>query len=103
MVRAVRGGESQRTVAQRYGVSLGTVQRWVARAAGLRFDRVDWTDHRQRPRRAPNRTAPALEDQVLRLRDQLGHSVLGEVGAVAIHSALVGEGGAAPCVRTIGR
>lgn len=103
MVAAVRRGASQRTVARQFHVSIGTVQHWVARAAGQRLDRVDWTDHRQRPRRPPNRTPPGLEDQVLTLRRRLQHSILGEAGAEAIYAALAATGDPTPCVRTIGR
>ncbi len=103
MVGAVRQGQSQRSVARRFGVSLHTVQRWVARAHGQRLDRVDWTDQRTRRPRAPNRTPPAVEAHVLRVRHTLHHSVLGEVGAVAIAAALDARGQPAPSVRTIGR
>lgn len=103
MVAAVQQGVSQRSVARRFGVSLRTVQDWVQRARGQRLDRVDWSDHRQRPRRAPNRTPPALEDTVLGLRRRLRLSILGEAGAEAIHAALAAMGAPAPSVRTIGR
>lgn len=35
-----------RAVAAQYGVSLATVQRWVARAGDRRLDRVDWSESR---------------------------------------------------------
>jgi len=44
MVEAVRAGASLRHVADRFGVALATVQRWVARAGHQRLDRVDWAD-----------------------------------------------------------
>src|SRR5262249_38697168 len=44
MVAAVRAGASLRHVADRFGVALATVQRWVARAGQQRLDRVDWAD-----------------------------------------------------------
>ena len=103
MVAAVRRGRSLRLVARRFGVSLRTVQHWVRRAQDLRLDRVDWTDHRARRGWAPNRTAPALEAQVLQLRQRLRQSVLGETGAIAIAAALQAEGEVCPSVRTIGR
>ncbi|MBI4420794.1 MAG: hypothetical protein HY560_08210 [Gemmatimonadetes bacterium] len=86
-------------------MSLRTVQVWVARARGQRLDRVDW---RNRPpgRRTPvNRTPPALERQILALRDELRQdSVLGEYGAAAIHRTLQADGVApAPTIRTVGR
>ena len=70
MVQAVRRGVSMRQVADQFGVALATVQRWVARAAGRRLDRVDWTD---RPCGLPtpvNRTQRALEDRVLTIRQE---------------------------------
>lgn len=103
MVARVRRGVSQRTVARQFYVSIGTIQHWVARAAGQRLDRVDWSDRRQGPRAAPNRTPSALEDEVLCLRSRLRHSILGEAGAEAIHVALAAAGVRPPCVRTIGR
>lgn len=104
MVAAVRRGASQRLVARRFGVSLRTIQHWIARAAHRRLDRVDWSDRRRRPHRAPNRTAARIEDRVLAVRGALRHeSILGEYGAVVIRDALVAEGTPAPAVRTIGR
>lgn len=79
------------------------IQDWVQRASGQRLDRVDWTDHRQRGHTAPNRTSPALEDHVLRLRRHLRRSILGEAGAEAIHAALAPCDAPRPSVRTIGR
>ncbi len=93
-----------RQVADQFGVALATVQRWVARAAGQRLDRVDWTD---RPCGLPtpvNRTQRALEDRVLTIRQELRDtSDLGEFGAAAIHREWLARGlPAPPSVRTIG-
>jgi putative transposase len=104
MVAAVRRGLSMRRVADQFGVSLSTVQRWVARAAGQRLDRVDWTD---RPCGLPipvNRTDRQLEDLVLSIRQQLRDtSDLGEVGAVAVHRELLARGVTEPPpLRTLG-
>ena len=44
MVAAVRAGQSRRSVARSFGVSLATVQFWLARAGDGRLDRVDWSD-----------------------------------------------------------
>jgi putative transposase len=105
----VRRGASQRSVARDHGISLHTVQRWVARAEGQRLDRVDWGDRSSAPGRTA-RTAPALEDLILDLRRSLREdSTLGEYGAVAIHrklDELAGSGllgGPLPTIRTIGR
>lgn len=103
MVAAVRDGGSQRAVARRFGVSLRTVQHWVARAADQRLDRVDWADRRRRSHRAPHRTTPPVEDRVLALRRALAQDILGECGAARIRDALLAEGSPAPAVRTIGR
>lgn len=104
MVAAVRRGASQRSVARQFRVSLPTVQRWVQRARGQRLDRVDWADQPHAPRQT-QRTARALEDVVLTLRQDLkATSDLGEFGAVAIHRALhAREEPTVPSVRTIGR
>jgi putative transposase len=104
MVEAVRAGACLRQVAHRFGVSLPTVQRWVARAGDERLDRVDWSN---RPCGLPspvNRTERSVEDLVLTLRQQLREtSDLGEFGAAAIHRELVARGTAKlPSVRTIG-
>src|SRR5215831_2936462 len=88
MVQAVRQGGSMRQVADQFGVTLATVQRWVERAKGQRLDRVDWTD---RPCGLPipvNRTERQREDLVLTIRQELRTtSDLGEFGAAAIHRA----------------
>jgi len=93
-----------RAAARRARVSLHTVQRWVARAADTRLDRVVWTD---RPSLAHHvrRTDQAVEVHVLALRRHLRvDSDLGEFGAAAIHRALTAEQApTVPSIRTIGR
>jgi len=105
MVTAVRRGESQRSVARRFGVSLHTVQRWVERAQGKRLDRVDWSDRSPGSTPAVNRTSPALERRILQTRQTLQQdSALGEYGAVAVQHALRQERlRNIPSIRTIGR
>jgi hypothetical protein len=90
-------------VAQRFVTSLSTVQYWVQRAGRHRLDRVDWTDHRQQPRAAPNRTPAPVEARIVRLRADLQQSILGEAGASAIHAALTTGRATPPSIRTIGR
>lgn len=104
MVGAVRCGQAQRAVARAFGVSLGTVQYWVRRAAGQRLDRVDWGDRPSAPRHT-RRTRPELEALVLEVRRELREaSALGDYGAAAIHRALEERGVLPlPAVRTIGR
>ena len=104
MVEAVQAGVSIRAVARQFGVSRPTVERWVARAAGKRLDRVEWA---ARPPLAHtvHRTPAEMEDRILDLRRELRTtSALGEYGALAIRRAWPGDtGGPPPAVRTIGR
>ena len=108
MVTAVRRGVSRRGVAREFGVQLGTVQRWLARAGDERLDRVDFTARSCRPQRT-TRIPLELEDLILEIREMLrAESVLGEYGARAIERELTarveqGEIGAVPALRTIGR
>lgn len=105
MILDIRRGRSYRWVAQRYGVGLATVARWVNRTEGQRLDRTDLSDRPGGHRRALNRTDDAMEERVLTVRSQLKQcSDLGEWGAVAIHRELVAQGVVpVPSVRTIGR
>jgi transposase-like protein len=104
MVDAVNAGTPIRAVARQFGVSRPTVERWVARAAKRRLDRVDWNDGSSSPHRI-HRTPPEIEAQVLALRRDLRErSALGEYGAIAIHREWPGATwGPPPAVRTIGR
>jgi transposase len=105
LVQAVRRGLSQRAAARRFGVSLATVQRWLAHASDQRLDRIDWDGQPRGGRRPNNSTDPQLEERILHLRQQLkDHSDLGEYGAAAIHRALLEQGlTAVPSERTSGR
>jgi len=105
IIRAVRGGASMRSVARRWGVSLCTVQRWVARGKGKRLERTDLSDRLGGCPASSRRTSPAIEDLVLGIRADLkANSDLGEYGAVAVHSRLVElEAPDAPSLRTINR
>jgi hypothetical protein len=86
-VRAVRAGRSLRAVAASFGMSVGAVAYWVKWAAGRRLDRVDFAN--AKPGRPWNRSAPELEQCIVRLRSRLRrHSVLGEYGPDAIGLAL---------------
>jgi transposase len=85
MVAAVRRGQSLRSVAARFQVSVPTLQRWVGRADGQRLDRVDFSNHPSAPKRVHNRTSATKEKLVLSIRRQLqDKSDLGEFGAAAI-------------------
>ena len=103
MVAAVRRGQPLRAVARQFGVGLATVAYWVQRAKGQRLDRVDWSDRPRAPR-TTRRTAAAMEDRVLKARQELAQSDLGASGAEPIRQALLEQGLAAvPSVRTINR
>jgi hypothetical protein len=87
MIAAVRSGQSLRVVAKAFGVSVGAVAYWVERARGKRLDRVGLGN--RQPGRAWNRTSPAVEKRILRVRLLLREtSVLGEYGGDAIGLAL---------------
>lgn len=105
MVAAVRQGNSLRSVAKRFRVSLRTVQVWVFRAQGLRLDRIDWSDLPRGGRREACSTAVTIEDLVVRLRKELKESSpLGDCGAEAIRRELQRRRvQPLPSVRTIGR
>src|SRR5919197_838956 len=103
MVAAVRRGQSLRAVAARFAVGVATVAHWVERAKGQRLDRVDFTDRSRAPHQT-HRTAPSLEDLVLKTRRELAHGDLGAIGAEAIHQTLVDRAvPQIPSVRTINR
>ena len=105
MVAAVRTGQSMRQVAQRFGVSLCTVQRWVQRAGDEPLGSVDFSDRPDGCPASPRRVDRRMEDRIVVLRQQLQrHSPLGEYGAAAIYRHLVEAGDApVPSLRTIGR
>jgi hypothetical protein len=105
MVSQVRRGVSQRAVARSFRVSLGTVQRWVARAADLPLDQVDWNDRPAGCRVSPRRTKPRVEQRVLVIRRRLrAHSDLGEYGPEAIQREMRERGEKViPALATIAR
>jgi transposase len=69
MVRAVRDGEPIRSVAKRFGVSVGTVHFWFERCRGERLDRCDFDDRKSGAPRPWNRVSIATERQVLSIRE----------------------------------
>ncbi|MBA3417006.1 MAG: hypothetical protein H0U10_17435 [Chloroflexia bacterium] len=101
----VRRGASLRRAARRFGVSLCTVQRWVAWAGDERLDRVDFAGKPPGCVRAVNRTRASLEDRVLAIRKRLKEqSDLGEYGAEAICREMARlKVKRVPSVRTVGR
>jgi hypothetical protein len=104
MVMMVRQGQSMRRTARRFGVSPATVRYWVARADHSSLDEVDWADRGKAPHRT-RRIALGLEETILSIREALKtQSPLGEFGALAIHTELLGRAlPLVPSVRTIGR
>ena len=105
MVAAVRRGQSQRSVARRFGVSLGHLQYWLARTRGQKLAGVDWSDRPCAPRRQGRQTRPAVQRRIVALRQEPRHSALGFIGAQAIYDALRTERPTTspPSLRTIGR
>lgn len=102
MVAAIRSGQSMRAAARQFGVSVGNVAFWVARAHGMRLDRADFDD--RKPGSPWNRSSARLERRILRLRTRLRHSVLGECGAPRIRAALEARHAQyVPSVATINR
>lgn len=97
MVAAVRNGQSQRSVARQFGVSLATVQLWLQRAQDQPLERVDWEDNSHAPHRQAQQTPQQIEERILKLRQELAnHSALGEYGAQAIQNALLASNQQAP-------
>jgi hypothetical protein len=106
MIELVRRGGFQRAVARKFKVSLHTVQRWWARAKGLAFSAVDWSERSHVAHRIANKTPADMERKVCALRKELQRKgALGFSGAQSIHEALQGcnDVGTIPSVRTIGR
>src|SRR3569832_2370654 len=108
MISLVRKGKSMRSVASQFGVSLHTVQRWVAHSAGQRLDRVDWSGARG-GRRETQATSSEVEGLVIGLRTQLrDHSDLNKKRTAANQHKLSERRvllglDRVPSVRTIGR
>lgn len=105
MVAAVRQGNSLRSVAKQFRVSLRTVQVWVGRTKGQRLDRIDWSDRPRGGRREACSTPASTEDLIVRVRKQLKESSpSGDCGASAIREDLQRRRvKPLPSVRTIGR
>lgn len=94
-----------RKVARQFGVTLRTVQKWVAHAGDHRLDRVDFANRPPGRREPINKTSKDCEDIILSVRRELKEqSALGEFGADAIHRELTRRRRRdIPSVRTIGR
>jgi hypothetical protein len=105
MVLAVRRGQTQRAVARRFGVSLGHLQYWLARAHGQKLAQVDWSDQSTAPRQHGRQTPLNPQRQVLALRQELRTGDLGFIGAQAVLDVLRARRPKSrlPSLRTIGR
>src|SRR5271156_3326083 len=107
MVEAVRAGQSQRSVARQFNVSLATVQLWVKRAENKPLDQVMWEDASHAPLTQPRQTSPEMEGRIIEARRSLKESDLGEIGAQAIQAHLLKlpdiDREAVPSVPTINR
>lgn len=103
-MEVVRGGASQREVADRLGVGRGTVQRALDRAGDADdLDQVEWADRSTTPHRT-RRTDPAVERLIARVREELRDGVLGDLGPAAIREAMLAAGAEqVPSLRTIAR
>lgn len=90
---ALQEGANVRALCRRFGVSPATGYKWLERwRAGER----DLTDRSRRPRGSPSRTAPAVEQAVLSLRD--AHPAW---GARKIVHALLRSGLQPPAASTV--
>ena len=105
MVRAVRTGQSMRSVSKQYGVSLSTVQLWVLRAEGKALEQVNWSDESHTPHCHPNQTDASVRERLIAARKYLAQmSDLGEYGGQAIRDYLIEQGDfTVPSVPTINR
>jgi putative transposase len=106
MIAAIRGGQSQRSVARSFGLALSTVQYWVRRVGLQPLDQVDWSDRTKAAHTIANKTRASLENRICALRAELHKTgALGFVGAEAIREALLPHKTQEPLpsVRTIGR
>lgn len=94
-----------RSTADSFGVSLATVQLWMDRAGNRSLDLACWSDRPDAPHVVANRTPTDIEERIIALRIKLHkESDLGEYGAEAIRSELIGQGYLdIPSVRTINR
>jgi transposase InsO family protein len=69
---ALLPGANKSEVFRRFGISHSKGHKWLARYASE--GRAGLADRSRRPRRSPKRTAQAVEDEVLRLRDDSNNS-----------------------------
>lgn len=96
VIRAVSGKEALAALCREFGVSRPTGYLWRRRyeqAGSL----TDLAEQSRRPHHSPRRTAAAIEQQVVELREQTGW------GAKKLHVVLRDEQGVAIPVRTVHR
>ena len=104
IVAAHRAGTSLRNIAEDFGETKSTVQRWVAFAQGKRLDRIDFHNKKSGTTQPHNKSSRKLERRILQLRKQLkDKSILGLHGAEAIRKEMLRRGDRdVPTSRTIG-
>ena len=69
VVEAVQGEETMRSLCGRYGISRKTGYKWLRRWEEVgSLGELD--EHSRRPHRSPRQTDSAIEDRVVRLRQQ---------------------------------
>jgi transposase InsO family protein len=91
---ARQDGTNHRALCRRFGISAKTGYKWLSRAAA---EGSEWpADRSRRPHESPARTAPGLEEAVLRVRD--AHPAW---GARKIRHCLVRDGLLTPAASTI--
>ena len=101
VVEAVQGEETMRSLCGRYGISRKTGYKWLRRWEEVgSLGELD--EHSRRPHRSPRQTDSAIEDRVVRLRQQYGWGSRKlrcllqregiELGRATIHRILVRRG-----------
>ena len=90
---AMQEGANRRELCRRFGIHPDTAYKWLARWAQ---GEMSLADRSRRPHTTPQRTPPAIERQVLSLRDR--HPAW---GARKIKSGLERDGATVPAVSTV--
>lgn len=89
---ATQAGANKSELCRRFGISRPTGDKWIERW----HEGQAMADHSRRPHHSPGRSAAALEQQVVQLRER--HPAW---GARKLHSVLARRGLAVPCVSTV--
>ena len=89
---ATQPGANKSELCRRFGISRPTGDKWIARAQ--RGEALE--DRSRRPQRSPERCAPAIEQPIVKLRQEQP-----AWGARKLHSVLHSEGVSVPSVSTV--